>query len=280
MFRRSILQFVLLMYASIFFGQPSATLGELAEINCPSPDTEVTLHSSAAPGLPILDVLHCGEQIVILGKQGDWYRVRTQSSKEGYVRETLVKLNPHVSSDDTSAVVKEIDPDTELKKPSRMPLMKNAAKPINPRDDYPISLRVLQTEQVPYEVQYGGQHVSTSCAINGTTNTNGSVISSGNVAFGSATAYSNLSMNCNTYQSPLAAWRHVLNAMLVVASDGNVYIMACDAAWRWSKCKGLLVGDTFRARMTAKGLAVEYLDNKGKSKEATYAILRSAVLGQ
>jgi hypothetical protein len=36
----------------------------------------------------------------------------------------------------------------------------------------------------------------------------------------------------NSYENPLMQWRHVLNAMLVVASNGNAYIMACDAAWR------------------------------------------------
>jgi uncharacterized protein YcbX len=40
-----------------------------------------------------------------------------------------------------------------------------------------------------------------------------------------------------------------------------------------------IIGDTFRAKMVPKGLAVEYFDNKGKSKDATYVILQAKVLG-
>jgi hypothetical protein len=67
--------------------------------------------------------------------------------------------------------------------------------------------------------------------------------------------------------------------MLVVASNGNAYIIACDAAWRWSKCHGLIAGDTFAARMTSKGLVIQGFVN-GKAKEATYSILQAKVLGQ
>jgi hypothetical protein len=67
--------------------------------------------------------------------------------------------------------------------------------------------------------------------------------------------------------------------MLVVASNRNAYIIACDAAWRWSKCRALITGDTFRAKMSSKGLTVEYFI-KGKPKEGTYSILRGRVLDQ
>lgn len=255
--------------------------GSTAQIRCLSPSTEVTLHGSATPGLPILDILHCGEQVSILGKEDEWYRVHTNIGKDGYVREIFVAAPPAVPSEEESesAVVKEIPPGTVIKQPTRMPTTVNQPKSPSSSQEYSLMLKVLQTEQVPYVVQYGGGQVSTSCSINGTTTTTGTAIASGNVAFGNATSYSNLSMNCNSYQSPPMAWRHVLNAMLVVASNGNAYIMACDAAWRWSKCRGLVIGDTFRAKMVPKGLAVEYFDNKGKSKEATYAILQAKVLG-
>jgi hypothetical protein len=83
-------------------------------------------------------------------------------------------------------------------------------------------------------------------------------------------------MNCYS-QEVAAEWRHVMNAMLVAATNGNAYIIACDAAWRWSKCRGLVTGDTFRAKMTQKGLAVQYFV-KSKPKEATYSILQGKVL--
>ena len=277
MLHRMAVRIVLLLWGTIALAQSSAmSPPESAQISCSSPSTEVTLHGSAAPSLPILDILRCKEQVTVLGKEGKWYKVHTQSGKDGYVRETFVQMS---SSADDSHLVKEISPDTVIKQPSRMPTVPKQPGDHRGSEDYPLSLRVLQTEQVPYTVQYAGGQVATSCAINGTTNTAGSAISSGNVAFGNATSYTSLSMNCNSYQAPPMGWKHVLNAILVVASNGNAYIMACDAAWRWSKCRSLVVGDTFRAKVTAKGLAVEYFDGKGKSKEATYAVLRSKVLG-
>ena len=142
-----------------------------------------------------------------------------------------------------------------------------------------LQIRVLQTEQVPYSVQYGGNSVSTSCSIGGVVTTNGTAMTSGNVTYGSATSYPNLHMNCNTYQNPPAQWRHILNTMLVIASNNSAYIIACDAAWRWSKCRGLVAGDIFNAVITSKGLQVEYFI-KGKPKQATYQILQQRILGQ
>ena len=266
----------LFLWGTVVLAQSSATSpSESAQISCPSQSTEVTLHGSASPTLPILDILRCDEQVSVLGKEGNWYKVHTMSGKDGYVREMFVLVS---SSEDVSRIVKEVSPDTVIKQPSRMPTVPKQPKVNGVSEEYPLSLRVLQTEQVPYTVQYGGGQVSTSCAISGTTNTTGSAVASGNVAFGNATSYTNLSMNCNSYQTPPMGWKHVLNAMLVVASNGNAYVMACDAAWRWSKCRSLVVGDVFRAKLTGKGLAVEYLDGKGKSKEATYAILQAKVI--
>ncbi len=141
-----------------------------------------------------------------------------------------------------------------------------------------LTFRVLQTEQVPYTVKSGGGDLSTYCSIGGTTNTYGSAVTSGNYTFGNATSYSNLSMSCNTHENPPVQWRHILNTMLVVASNNNAYIIACDAAWRWSKCRGLRTGDTFSAQWAKGGLAVSYRTDKGKEQQATYAVLKSQAL--
>lgn len=115
------------------------------------------------------------------------------------------------------------------------------------------TFKVLQSESVPYVVQSGGG-VTTNCQI-----------------YGSDT---NLSMNCHSYDNTIR-WRHVLNAMLVEASDGNAYIIACDRAWRWSKCSPLRAGDTFRATNGGKGIVVQFVNPKGEEKEATYSVLQS-----
>jgi hypothetical protein len=221
----------------------------------------IALFSGSDPSTLItLQRLPCGDPVSILGDPIERFtKVRTKTNQEGFVNSSF--LHEGVPPRETAVVVKEVPSDTV-----------GSA-------EYPLSLRVLQTEQVPYSVQYGGGGVSTNCSISGSTYTTGSATSVGNYAYGSAISNTNLSMRCNSYENPPMQWRHVLNAMLVVASNGNAYIMACDAAWRWSKCRSLVTGDTFQAKMTSKGLAVQYYV-KGKPKEATYSVLQGKVLGQ
>ena len=99
----------------------------------------------------------------------------------------------------------------------------------------------------------------------------------GNVTFGNATTTSGLQMHCNSYDTTVR-WPHVLNAMLVEASDGNAYIIACDRAWRWSKCVPLRAGDTFNARHTSKGMAVQAFNTIGQESEPTYTVLQSKAM--
>jgi hypothetical protein len=86
-------------------------------------------------------------------------------------------------------------------------------------------------------------------------------------------------MNCSSSQNTYR-WNHVLNAMLVEASDGNAYIIACDRAWRWSKCSGLKPGETFIARRSDKGFVVQFFNAKREEKEATYSILQAKTLNK
>ncbi len=139
-----------------------------------------------------------------------------------------------------------------------------------------LQIRVLQEKSVPYIQQIGGG-ISTSCNISGSANTSMTATTTGNVTFGNATTTSGLQMNCNSYDTTVR-WPHVLNAMFVEASDGNAYIIACDRAWRWSKCVPLRAGETFNARHTSKGMAVQAFNTKGKESEPTYTVLQSKAL--
>ncbi len=139
-----------------------------------------------------------------------------------------------------------------------------------------LRIRVLQEKSVPYVQEIGGG-ISTSCSISGSANTSMTATTTGNFTFGNATTTSALQMNCNSYDTTIR-WPHVLNAMLVEASDGNAYIIACDRAWRWSKCVPLRAGDTFNARHTSKGMAVQAFNTKGKESEPTYTVLQSKAL--
>jgi outer membrane lipoprotein-sorting protein len=138
------------------------------------------------------------------------------------------------------------------------------------------TLRVLQSESVPYVVQTGGG-ITTNCQISGSTTTSFSSSTLGNSTFGDATSTPNLRMNCSSTENTYR-WTHVLNAMLVEASDGNAYIIACDRAWRWSKCTTLRPGDVFNARRTDKGVMVQFLNTKNEEKAAIYSVLQAKSL--
>jgi hypothetical protein len=139
-----------------------------------------------------------------------------------------------------------------------------------------LTIRVLEGQSVPYVQKIGGGP-STSCTISGGSTTAYSANTIGNYTYGNANTSTGLHMTCNTYDTTMN-WPHVLNVMLVEASDGNAYMIACDRAWAWSKCVPLRAGDTFNARQTSKGLAVQALNAKGKESEPTYAILQSKTL--
>lgn len=201
----------------------------------------------------VVDHLGPQEEVVALGrigttdtnKLGTWVKVRSERNIVGYAKGGEICDGP-------ASVSSSVSPSESGS---------SVAAPPNPAaTDYPLRLEILHTEQTPYSVQVGGGQINTNCTFIG--------------------SYPNLSMSCTSSQMPPVGWRHVLNAMLAVASDGNAYIIACDAAWRWSKCVGLRTGDVFEAHWTKGGLAISYttLDKKRKQTEATYAVLASKSL--
>lgn len=139
-----------------------------------------------------------------------------------------------------------------------------------------ITFKVLQEQSVPYVVQTNGG-ISTSCNISGSTSTSMSASTVGNTTFGTATSTPNLQMNCQSADTTIR-WPHVLNAMFVEASDGNAYIIACDRAWRWSKCVPLRAGGTFLAERTDKGFRVQSFNSKSREQETIYSVLQSKSL--
>jgi hypothetical protein len=136
-----------------------------------------------------------------------------------------------------------------------------------------LTLKILQSQSVPY-VQESGGGISTSCNIMGTANTSAYANTVGNSTFGNATTNSDQHMSCSSYDTTMR-WPHILNVMFAQASDGNSYIIACDRAWRWSKCVSLRAGELFNARFTEKGIEVEAFNTKGKEENPTYHVLQS-----
>ena len=144
--------------------------------------------------------------------------------------------------------------------------------------DYPLTLKILQTEEVPYSEQVSGGQVHTKCSIVGTVDTKGSATTMGDLTNWTADSYPNLHMSCVSFETPPVVWNHVLSTMFAAGSDGNAYIISCDAASRWSKCRSLRTGDVFEARWAKGRLRVAYSTAKGKRREATYSVLVSKSL--
>jgi hypothetical protein len=182
---------------------------------------------------------------------------------------------------DTTIKVYQVNPpkyemNAELFDPPTEPRSNFSDTSLAPSPSGGLTIKVLEEKSVPYVQKLGGGP-STSCNISGGSNTTMSASTYGNYTYGNANTTTNLHMNCNSYDTTIN-WQHVLNVMLVEASDGNAYIIACDRAWRWSKCVPLRAGDVFNARQTSKGMAVQAMNAKGHESEPTYAVLQSKAL--
>jgi hypothetical protein len=143
-----------------------------------------------------------------------------------------------------------------------------------------LSLKVLQTESVRYAQQMDNDiSMAVNCQITESAQEKGSAAGNAldSAAFADDAGRSNLKMICNSWDTT-KFFPRVLNAMLVAASDGNAYVIACDKAWKWSKCLPLAAGGVFSASRTEKGIEVLGVNAKGNEQEATYSILMTKPL--
>lgn len=141
-----------------------------------------------------------------------------------------------------------------------------------------ISLKVLQTESVPYTDDMGGD-TSVNCQIEEPSNGRAAaaIRSLDNPVFADEMTNSDLKMVCNSLGTS-RFFPHELSTMLVAGSDGKAYVIGCNKAWRWSKCYPLRTGEVFNASRTEKGLEIHGFDTKGGEDDATYSILREKTL--
>jgi hypothetical protein len=188
--------------------------------------------------------------------------------------ETFLQVYPQsVAKSAVLGMLAEIKPQAETSKsppPTPNPITIQYAPQTTSQG---LTVKVLQEQSVPYTQESAGG-ISTSCNIVGMSNTSAYVNAYDNSAYGNATTNTTQHMSCNSYDTTMR-WPHVLNVMFAQASDGNSYIIACDRAWRWSKCVPLRAGDTFKAHFTNKGIQVEAINTKGKEENPTYHILQS-----
>jgi hypothetical protein len=138
-----------------------------------------------------------------------------------------------------------------------------------------LSFRVLDTQSVAHGQELDG-NMSTGCQLSQAANT--SVANPlDDINFAEGTTPSNLQMTCNSWNTT-RFWPRKLDAMLVLASDGNAYILTCDHGSRLSKCAPLHAGQVFQAMRTETGIAVVGVDVKGKDQEVNYSIAQAEKL--
>lgn len=138
-----------------------------------------------------------------------------------------------------------------------------------------LSLRVLDSKSVLHAQEMGG-NFSTACQLSQARNT--SVVDPLNdIHFEMGTAPSNLKMDCNSWDTT-KLWPRKLNAMLVMASDGQAYLLTCDTEAMGSKCFPLTTGQVFHAMHTDTGIAVLGTNAKGREQEVEYSIVQAESL--
>jgi hypothetical protein len=138
-----------------------------------------------------------------------------------------------------------------------------------------LSLKVLQAETVSYTSDLGADpNTISDCQISQSAKMSAGSGSLDDIAFTKGQAGSNVRMTCNPWDKNWIFPRK-LNSNLVLSSDGNAYVIACDKAWWGSKCVPLEVGLVFNANRMENKIQVEGGDAKGKKDQATYTILLS-----
>lgn len=134
-----------------------------------------------------------------------------------------------------------------------------------------LSLKVLQSESISYTQDLGGGN-SANCQLSESASPSGVADSLDDVGLASGEPGSNFKMICNSSDENSIMPR-ILNAMLVVSSDGNAYAIACDKAWHFSKCAPLDVGAVVHGGRDGNKIDVHGVNAEGKEQNATYTIL-------
>lgn len=134
-----------------------------------------------------------------------------------------------------------------------------------------LRLKVLQSESISYTQELGGGN-SANCQLSESANSSVIGDSLDDIGFSNGQPGANIQMICNSWDKNSIMPR-ILNAILVVSSDGNAYVIACDKAWRWSKCAPLQAGLIFHGSRSENKIDVRGVNAEGKEQEARYTIL-------
>ena len=133
-----------------------------------------------------------GDSITVLERQGMRFKVRTATGVEGYVMDLWVcKGSP--PSPTAATRPDAVDYNTIAEQAKMHPYEVENSQ-------YPLRLKILQTEQVPYTVQVASARVNTNCSINGGIINSGTAITFGDTGTWTSYSYPDVRMSCSSYE--------------------------------------------------------------------------------
>jgi len=138
------------------------------------------------------------------------------------------------------------------------------------------SLKVLASESIPVSQGLDGWN-SANCQLSASPGPTNFPNTLDDVAFTQAQPGKNMKLLCNSWEQSTIIPR-TLNAMLVVSSDGNAYVIGCQKTWHFSKCTPLDQGKMFHGSRTADGFDVDGFNVDGKEVQGHYKILMTKAL--
>lgn len=137
-------------------------------------------------------------------------------------------------------------------------------------------LKVLDSKTIPVSQGLQGWN-SANCQLSASPGPTNFPQTLDDVAFTQAQPGANMKLFCNSWEQS-TVFARTLNAMLVVSSDGNAYVIGCQKTWHFSKCAQLDQGRTYHGSRTDDGFDVNGTNIDGKEVQGHYKILMMKAL--
>jgi hypothetical protein len=208
----------------------------------------VTVHSGNSVESPSVATVPCGDTLVTLGREGDYFKVRTDHGVVGYVFYTQVS--------NTKPETRARNPQSSPAEPAQSPVNQSSQDSLPPNVLRAVAWRAVPWVTTTYLQRPG--RADTDCTGSGTW--------SGTVWQGDST--------CTTQYTPAQSvpmnWYHMTIYNLVETADSRL-VIACTRNWSFSKCAYLTPGDAFPYEMKKGRIEIKG-QKAGKKKEQTLTL--------
>ena len=138
------------------------------------------------------------------------------------------------------------------------------------------NLKVLDSKTIPVSQGLQGWN-SANCQLSASPGPTNFPSTLDDVTFTQAQPGANMKLFCNSWEQS-TVFKRMLNAMLVVSSDGNAYVIGCQKTWHFSKCSQLDQGRTYHGSRTDDGFDVNGFNIDGSEVQGHYKILMTKPL--